>query len=323
LISTNIVTVKSDIINPLLDWSAISPHPVGKVKMPFWRREGMKGSICFARAMAGAAVLAIAAPTLAQGGPPPAGAAKPDVSKPMANVPRATKYQAVTKWPDLTGIWYPDWAALFGSRGNPPQLTPAAKAKLDAYNAKYKASGPPLYAQAHCLPPGMPGIMNQPYPIAISYQPGQVTIYTEAYEQERWIYMDGKALPDDPDPFFNGTSAGHWDGDTLVIETVGFSPETTIAPGLDHGDKMKIVERIYLVNPQLLMEEMTITDPDVLAAPYVIRQPYKPDTVPLREYVCAENNRLTSDDATGANIDLKLNGEDDPFGPLPPEGKAK
>ena len=271
----------------------------------------MTGSIYFARALAGAAALATVAPALAQGGPP--AAAKPDISKPMANVPRATEYAALAKLPDLTGIWYPDWAALFGSRGNKPVLTPAAQAKLDAYNAKYKESGPPLYAQAHCLPPGMPGIMGQPYPISITYQPGQVTMYTEAYEQERWIYTDGRKLPDDPDPFFNGSSVGHWDGDTLVIETVGFSPETQIAPGIDHSDKMKIVERLYLVNPKLLIVEMTITDPDVLAQPYVTRQPFKPDTVPLREYVCAENNRLTSDDQKGANIDLKLNGEDDPF----------
>ncbi len=212
----------------------------------------MKGSINFARALAGAAVLAMAAPVLAQGGPPPAaGAAKPDVTKAMTGIKRATEYAALAKLPDLSGIWYPDWAALFGARGNQPQLTPAAKAKLDAYTAKYKEHGPPLYAQAACLPPGMPGIMGQPFPIDISYQPGRITIYAEAYEQPRWIYTDGRKLPDDPDPFFNGTSVGHWEGDTLVVETVGFSPETTIAPGIGHSDKMKIVERFYLVNPKL------------------------------------------------------------------------
>jgi hypothetical protein len=276
----------------------------------------MQGLLNVSRALAGAAALAMVAPALAQGGPPPA-TARPDVTKPMANVPRATEYAALAKLPDLTGVWYPDWASLFGARGAQPQLTPAAKAKLDAYNAKYKDTGPPLYAQAHCLPPGMPGIMSQPYPIDISYQPGRVTVFTEAYEQARWIYTDGRALPDDPDPFFNGTSVGHWEDGTLVVETVGFSPETFIAPGIEHSDKMKIVERIYLVNPKLLIDELTITDPEVLAAPYVMRIPFKPDTVPLREYVCAENNRLTSSDETGANIDLKLDGEDDPFGPLP------
>ena len=269
----------------------------------------MKVSIQFARTLAGVAALAIAAPTVAQGGPPPAGAAaRPDITKPMTGVKRATEYADLAKLPDLTGIWYPDWGALFGSRGEKPVLTPAAQAKLDAYNAKYKEHGPPLYAQAACLPPGMPGIMNQPYPIDISYQPGRITIYAEAYEQPRWIYTDGRPLPDDPDPFFNGTSVGHWEGDTLVVETVGFSPETTIAPGIGHSDKMKIVERFYLVNPQLMIDEMTITDPEVLAKPYVTRQPYKPDTVPLREYVCAENNRLKASE-NGANIDL----EDDPF----------
>ena len=274
----------------------------------------MKGLWNISRALAGAAALAMVAPALGQGGPPATGAAaKPDVTKPMVGVKRATEYTALAKLPDLTGTWYPDWAALFGARGAQPQLTPPAKAKLDAYNARYKESGPPLYAQAHCLPPGLPGIMTQPYPIDISYQPGRVTIYTEAYEQARWIYTDGRPLPDDPDPFFNGTSVGHWDGDVLVVESVGFSPETFIAPGLEHSDKMKIVERIYLVNPKLLIDELTITDPEVLAAPYVMRIPFKPDTVPLREYVCAENNRLTSDDQKGANIDLKLNGEDDPF----------
>jgi hypothetical protein len=272
----------------------------------------MTGSINFARAMAGAAALAMAVPVLAQGGPPPAGAARPDVSKPMTNIKRATEYEALARMPDLTGIWYPDWAALFGARGTPPQLTPAAKAKLDAYNAKYKEHGPPLYAQAACLPPGMPGIMQQPYPIDISYQPGRITIYAEAYEQPRWIYTDGRKLPDDPDPFFNGSSVGHWDHDTLVVETVGFSPETQIAPGIEHSDKMKIVERFYLVNPKLMIDEMTITDPDVLTAPYVTRQPYKPDDQPLREYVCAENNRLTAGE-NGANIDLKLDDKDDPF----------
>ncbi|MGZ3255840.1 MAG: hypothetical protein ACXU68_03605 [Croceibacterium sp.] len=269
----------------------------------------MKGSINFARALASAAVLAMATSVLAQDGPPSAaGAAKPDVTKAMTGIKRATEYAALAKLPDLSGIWYPDWAALFGARGIQPQLTPAAKAKLDAYNAKYKEHGPPLYAQAACLPPGMPGIMGQPFPIDISYQPGRITIYAEAYEQPRWIYTDGRKLPDDPDPFFNGTSVGHWEGDTLVVETVGFSPETTIAPGIGHSDKMKIVERFYLVNPKLMIDEMTITDPEVLAAPYVTRQPYKPDDHPLREYVCAENNRLKASE-NGANIDL----EDDPF----------
>jgi hypothetical protein len=278
----------------------------------------MNGLTTLSRTLAGIAMLALVVPAVAQDAPaPPSAQARPDITKPMANVPRATQYEAVTSLPDLTGIWYPDWGALFGGRGEGMKLTPASQAKLDAWNEKYKDTGPPLYAQAHCLPPGLPGVMQQPYPIEISYQPGRVTLYTEAYAQTRWFYTDGRALPEDPDPFFNGSSVAHWEGDVLVVDTVGLTTQTTLAPGVEHSDKMKIRERFYLVTPDLLIDEMTITDPVVLAEPYVTRVAFKRDTVPLREYVCAENNRLTSDDEHGANVDLdfKDSDPDDPFGP--------
>ena len=69
----------------------------------------------------------------------------------------------------------------------------------------------------------MPGIMGQPYPMEFLLTPGQVTIVIEAYNQIRHIYTDGRPLPEDPDPTFYGTSVGHWEGDTLVAETVGFA----------------------------------------------------------------------------------------------------
>jgi hypothetical protein len=280
----------------------------------------MKGFAAVSRALAGIAVLALVVPAVAQEAPGAQSAeARPDITKPMTNIPRATRYQAVTSLPDLTGIWYPDWRALFSERRTPMKLTPASQAKLDAWNEKYKDTGPPLYAQAHCLPPGLPGLMQQPYPIEISYQPEKVLLYTEAYQQARMFYTDGRALPDDPDLFFNGSSVAHWEGDVLVVDTVGFSLQTSLASGVPHSDKMRVRERFYLATPDLLIDEMTITDPEVLAEPWVTRLAFKRDTVPLREYVCAENNRLTTDDEAGANVDLELERDprnaDDPFGP--------
>jgi hypothetical protein len=226
---------------------------------------------------------------------------------------RATEYEQVTAWPDWTGIWYPDWSRLFADRGKPPQLTPAAQAKLDAYNEKYKDTGPPLAALANCLPPGMPGMMQQPYPIEILYSPDRVTIITEAYEQVRRVYL-GQELPEDPDLFFKGNSVGHWEGDTLVVDSNGFSLLTTIAPGIGHSAQMTVQERFYQPAPGQLVDEITITDPLTLTEPYRTKVAFKLDnSFPIREYVCAENNRLTSDDEKGANIDLKLDGEDDPF----------
>ena len=156
-------------------------------------------------AIAGAAALAMATATFAQDAP----------------VPRADGYAELERLPDWSGVWAPDWSLLFGGgAGGPPpqpQLTPAAAEKLAAFRAKQAAEGVDQYAQAHCIPPGMPGIMRQPYPIEILFTPGRVTIFAETYSQARRIYTDGRALPDDPDTLFNGTSVGRWNGDTLLV----------------------------------------------------------------------------------------------------------
>lgn len=276
----------------------------------------MKASAALSRLIAGAAMLALAVPAAAQQAPQQQQRPQPP-GPGNFEVPRATGYQEVLNLPDWTGVWYPDWSLLFGGRAAArPQLTPQAQAKLDAYNESIKAHGPDQTAQAQCLPPGIPGVMQQPYPIEILFSPGRVTILTEAYAQVRRIFTDGRPLPEDPDPFFNGNSVGHWEGDVLVIDSNGFHPQTTITAGVGHSDKMTVRERIFLQAPGELIDEMTITDPEVLTAPFVVRIAYKLDnSFPIREYVCAENNRLVSESGEGANIDLGLDDEEDPFGP--------
>lgn len=236
-----------------------------------------------------------------------------------AAAPRATAYADLAKLPDFDGVWGADRAAL-GNAGPParPQLTPAAQAQLDAFRKKQEEEGVSQFAQANCLPPGMPSVMSQPYPIEIAFQPDKVTIFAEAYAQHRRIYTDGRELPEDPDLLFNGTSVGHWDGDTLIVDTVGFSPLTNLTMGIPNTPKTHIRERIWLQGPEILRIETTITDPDVLAAPFVQQAAYKrrPEW-DIREYVCAENNRLTSGEEGAANIDLGLEDDEDPFGPVP------
>jgi hypothetical protein len=236
-----------------------------------------------------------------------------------AATPRADGYTELERLPDWSGVWAPDWSLLFGGgAGGPPaqpQLTPAAAEKLAAFRAKQAAEGVDQYAQAHCIPPGMPGIMRQPYPIEILFTPGRVTIFAETYSQARRIYTDERPLPEDPDTLFNGTSVGRWDGDTLLVETVGFSEFAgDIGPGIPHGPNMTISERIWLERPDVLRFETTITDPEVLAAPYVQQLAFRKEPEwEIREYVCEENNRLTSGGG-GANIDLGLDEGEDPFG---------
>ena len=233
--------------------------------------------------------------------------------------PRAAQYAEVTAWPDFTGVWNPDWSILFGRNGRVPPspvLTPDAQAALEAFQEQQAREGVDQFLQVNCIPPGMPGIMRQPYPIEFLYSPGRVTVFAETYSQARRIYVDpGRKLPEDPDPLFNGTSVGFWEGDMLVVDTVGFNPFVTFMAGVTPSEDMRIHEHFWLDEEGILWLETTITDPAVLAEPFVQTLAYRrePDWE-IREYVCAENNRLV-DDENGANVDLGLDEGDDPFGP--------
>lgn len=183
------------------------------------------------------------------------------------------------------------------------QLTPEYEAKRLAY----QASAPEDNSTANCLPPGMPGIMTQPYPMEFLLTPGKVTIVIEAYTQVRHIYTDGRTLPDDPDPKFFGTSVGRWEGDTLVVETVGFSPSTTLAAGVPHSDKMRITERFRLSDPDTMTIETTVTDPIALVAPFTTSSTLRRHREwTIAEYICEENNRNSVDNSGKASIDLTI-----------------
>ena len=229
--------------------------------------------------------------------------------------PTEADWAAVAKLPDFTGVW----EATFGGGGRGgggrgragggapafpagPQLTPAyaekRKANLDKRAEDSQA--------ANCLPPGMPGIMGQPYPMEFLLTPGLVTIVIEAYSQVRHIYTDGRPLPDDPDQKFFGTSIGRWENGTLVAETIGFSPQTEIAANTPHSDKMKIVERFALSDPDTMTIETTVTDPEALTAPYVTTRTLRRHRAwTIAEYICEENNRNSVDQNGKAGINIK------------------
>lgn len=200
----------------------------------------------------------------------------------------------IAKLPDWQGIWQPEFGI---DLAGPKALTPAAEAKYVAYKKAQSHGEDVQPVQANCLPPGMPQIMIQPYPIEFLFNPGQVVILIEAYQQERTIFTDGrKHTPEDVlTPTFQGDSIGHWDGDTLVVDTIGFVPHTMIAPGVGHSDRMHIVERIRKIDPREIEIRQTITDPKVLAKPWTVVHRYKRLNDRIREYVCEQNNRDSSD----------------------------
>jgi hypothetical protein len=224
--------------------------------------------------------------------------------KPVPKPPTAQDWAAIAKLPDFTGVWEQVLGGGVGGRGAAaagPSPTPEYAAKRDAN----RASGAEDKETANCLPPGMPGIMGQPYPMEFLLTPGLVTIVIEAYSQVRHIYTDGRPLPEDPTLKFHGTSMGHWEGDTLVAETIGFSPLTQLAPDVPHSGNMKITERFRLTDPDTMRIETTVTDPKVLTAPFTsVRTLKRHRTWTIAEYICEENNRNFVDESGKAGIIL-------------------
>jgi hypothetical protein len=207
-------------------------------------------------------------------------------------------WASIAKLPDWQGIWQLDWEhnpKLLGGGMTPGPLTAAAQAKLNKYLALQK-NGENLQTQdANCLPTGMPGIMTEPYPIEFLFNPGMVVLLIETFSQARHVYTNGETHPADPDPAFNGHSIGYWDGDTLVVDTVGIDTTTLMAPGVHHSDKLHVVERIRKIDPDHIQIERTIEDPTVLLKPWTVVLPYARMKGHMREYVCEQNNRDSAD----------------------------
>jgi len=221
-----------------------------------------------------------------------------------------TGYSRLARLPDWHGVWAPDWSTLFprgAQRERPagPQFTPAAAKKVADYRAGQAEGKNTQTDAANCVPPGMPSIMRMPYPIEFLFSPERVTIITETESQVRRIYTDGRPLPDDPDPSFNGSSVGHWEGNVLVVETIALNPRNSLTPGINATEQTRIVERYHEDKPGTLIVDTTITDPSLFAQPYTTKQAYvrKPDWE-IREYVCQENNRDAADQFGRPSMDI-------------------
>jgi hypothetical protein len=208
------------------------------------------------------------------------------------------QYAALDKLPDWGGVW-----TLNRARGGgPPRERPALKGKyLQEYQAWQKAveenNGVVPRVGNNCRPPGMPGIMSVgQYPIEFMFTPGRVTIHHEAWMQWRIIYTDGRPHPpaDEWDPTFYGHSTGKWEGDTLVVDTIGVKETVPLGQGMNHSDKIRITERMQLAkdDPDTLVVDITVEDPLALEKPWRNTLTFKRSREwELIEFICAENDR--------------------------------
>jgi len=183
-----------------------------------------------------------------------------------------------------------------GSQGrspDAPSLTPEYLAKWQMIS-KSRISGSSEYDNtAKCLPPGMPAMMSMAYGMEVMQTKDKITFFSELNDALRRVYLDGRKPTQKimDDPTYAGYSTGHWEGDTLVVDTVALHENSFIEGFTPHSDKMTVHERIRLVNPTLLEDRITVTDPKALTKPWETTKTYRKATSgndELREFACPE-----------------------------------
>lgn len=151
---------------------------------------------------------------------------------------------------------------------------------------------------AHCLPMGLMQFHEHPQPRKMIQTPQELVIIYEANSGLRQIFLDGRSLPkiNDVDQWWYGYSTGHWDGDTLVVETAGFRDDVWLdVNGSPLTSTGKIIEKFRRPNFGTLNIEVTIDDPKAYTKPFtvMVNQRYMPDTE-LIEFICSENEQSDS-----------------------------
>jgi hypothetical protein len=216
--------------------------------------------------------------------------------------------------PDFTGVYYPfnpnaapgaargagtpprPVAVIDGRAGRPetaPKLAPEYLAKWEVMRQSRMAGSSETDPNANCLSAGMPGMMSMTYGMELQQTTDKITIYGELNDVYRRIFLDGRqptqrALDD---PTFAGYSVGHWDGDTLVVDTVALREDSLLDLFSPHSDQLSVQERIRFTAPGILEDRITATDPKALLEPFTQVRTYRKAAPPndeLREFSCAE-----------------------------------
>jgi hypothetical protein len=217
---------------------------------------------------------------------------KPDLTAPTPRTPDGK--------PDLSGLWRTDPAgtAETGKAEDAVKPLPWAAALTEKRKETIGRDSPSVL----CLPPGpvidmgVGKIVQTPHLLLMLWEG---TLYRE-------IFMDGRGLPEDPNPDWMGYSVGHWEGDTLVIESSGFNDRTWLDDaGHPHTEQLRVTERIRRPNFGHLEVVRTMVDPGALAQPWTVpvKLELNADTEQL-EYVCNENER-DRDHLVGKTTDVK------------------
>lgn len=245
-----------------------------------------------------------------------AGASAQWLRYPSSNVPRtpdgkpnlaAPAPRTADGKPDLSGMW-----AWEDNRPCPPAGCPDAKIGQEFINIgwslkdglpyqpwaadlvkKRRAENSRDDPQSRCLPRGAVRLYTDGLFKKIIQTPSMLVILNERDAAYRQIFLDGRPLPVDPNPSYNGYSSGKWEGDTLVIQSIGFRDDIWLdSGGSPITEAAKITEKLRRPSFGKLEIEITVDDPKAYTKPWTVKlnQPIVVDTE-LLEYICVENER--------------------------------
>jgi len=210
------------------------------------------------------------------------------------------------KTPDFNGVWRtitPPAAPREGTTlrwvpgpGELPSFKPDYQAMFKKTQESRESGSEETEPVARCLPPGMPWFMFAEYGLEIVQARDKIAFFSEWMDAYRRVFLDGRKPPKDWDPSYNGFSMGHWEGDTLVVDTVSLRDDTTLDKyGSPHSDATSIMERIRLSAPDVLEDKITVTDSKAFTKPWEFTLSYRRSGAgndELRENTCTESLKL-------------------------------
>lgn len=246
------------------------------------------------------------------GAPTPAAAQAPSSQKAAAptTIPRLSNGK-----PDLNGVWQRPYVPDMEAANNPGRGGRGgrgARAAADAapagpvfqipftpeYEKIWKAYDPAKFDYTgHCLPQGLTRSMNSPFPTRFVQTNDIFTILYEAWNVFEIIHTDGRQHPKDPDPTWFGDHIGYWEGDTLVVDTIGFNDKTNLdTVGHPHSDALHTVERFTRTSPTEIAYKITLEDPKAFTKSWSNERTFTLRTDwEVMEYSCEENNKDLTD----------------------------
>ncbi len=204
--------------------------------------------------------------------------------------PWAAAIGVATDPQDWNGTWILDRDSVTSAAGAAhPVLTPAYRQRFDQWAHSLRDGTLRRASELFCQPPGMPALMRVTgFPVRVTVLADRVTTQHGAWAQQRTIYTDGRAQPAQLTPTDNGYTSGHWEGGTLVAQTIGLRADAELLAGVGHSSEARVSERIYLASRDELVDEMTIFDARALEQPWPIRLRFKRSQATLKPFACRE-----------------------------------